>query len=456
MGVASLGRFRRNGSWVRALVLIINCLLLPGVLAVTPAAPAGAAADATSAFPPGPVYAVYLDGEIAPGMTGFVRRALNEAAEEGAGVVVLEVRTLGGFVNDALQMRDLIEDSPLPVVALIRKRAWSAGVLVALAADRLAMAPGSSIGAAEPRPAEEKIISAWREELEAAARSKGRDPQIAAAMADSDVYIEGVVERGKLLTLTAEEAVDLGFADILAPNRAALLVTLHLEERPVVEVRPSTLEKAARLATGPVVAPILLALGILGIIIEIFTPGFGVPGALGLSSIALYFGAHIASGLSGWEPAALFALGLILLAVEVIVPGFGFFGIAGLVAVGLSIFLVSPSFEQAAVSLSVALAVAVVAVVVLVRTIGPRGAWLRLFLWDRLEGREGYVAPPDRKDLVGQTGRAVTPLRPAGIAEVGGARIDCVSEGGFIARGTEIRVVSVEGPRTVVSEVRKE
>ena len=142
------------------------------------------------------VYVIPIEGTIEPGLVEFVKRALNEAKRDGV-EGYFEIDTFGGRVDAATELVDLMLEMPMPVIAHVRGRAWSAGALIALAADYLVMAPGSSMGAAEPRPAEEKVISALRAEFESLAERNGRDPQVAAAMVDKDVVIEGLVERIK-------------------------------------------------------------------------------------------------------------------------------------------------------------------------------------------------------------------------------------------------------------------
>lgn len=445
--------FSRRMGLISLLLLAFLVSLAPLPVSAAPPDKLAGQVPAPLEFGSGAVYVIPLSGTMDAGMNGFLRRSLQAADAAGAAAVILEVRTLGGLLSAALDARDLLDDTTLPVITFVRQRAWSAGVVLALAADRIAMAPGASLGAAEPRPPDEKIISAWEGELRALAVRNGRDPLVAAAMVDRDLSIAGVVEAGKLLTLETRRAAELGYADLVATDRQALMGSLGLGDRPVVEVAPSPWERFARFATGPLVAPVLLAVGVLGLLVELFLPGIGLPGGIGVTSLALYFAAHMAAGFSGWEALLLFLTGIVLLAVEFVVPGFGFFGVVGLVTMGFSIFLASPSPQRALVSLALTLAVSIAAIIVLLRKVGPHGFWRKLFLYDRQERDQGYVAPADREELVNKTGLAVSPLRPAGVVDIDGRRVDCVSEGGFVAAGCRVRVVTVEGPRLVVRPV---
>lgn len=431
----------RPSVFILAPVLLLYCLLW---------------AAAASAGTPGPqaVYVVPVKGAIDTVLAERVMATLHEAAAREAALVILEVETPGGRLDAALRMKDAILSSRVPVVAFVNRQAWSAGALVTLAARDIAMAPGSSIGASEPRPADEKTISAVRAAFESTAEATGRDPRLAAAMVDAEVVIEGVVERGELLTLTGKEASDLGLAFVVR-NRAELLDRYALAGSPVIEVGLSRAERVARILVHPFVAPILLTAGFVGVLLELFTPGFGLAGGIGLASLALFFGGHIIAGFAGWEVVALFTVGLLLLLIEVFMPGFGVFGIAGAVAVVASIFLAAEDVTHAIRALSVSVLATVGVAVIMARHLGRRGLWARLALRATMSGDEGYLAARPRLELVGQEGVAVTNLRPAGVATVGGERLDVVTGGEFIPAGAAVEVVKVEGGRIVVSMARK-
>jgi membrane-bound serine protease (ClpP class) len=223
----------------------------------------------------------------------------------------------------------------------------------------------------------------------------------------------------------------------------------------VVEAQPTSAEKMARFVTSPYVSPILLTIGIAGLILELLTAGWGIAGTVGLISMALYFGGHIIAGFSGWEAVLLFIVGVILMLVEAfIIPGFGVAGIAGLGAMIFSIFLTSVSVEQAIISLIIAIIGTVVLIVLSFKFMKTRRMWNRLILGVRQENKEGYVAPiMNLSELYGAEGVTLTPLRPAGSAEIKGMRVDVVSEGNFIPPETKIQVVKIEGTRVVVRPI---
>lgn len=402
----------------------------------------------------GKIQVIPIRGTIEWGLAGFVRRAVHDAENQNATAILLEINTFGGRVDAATEIRDVLLGSGVPVVAFVTERAWSAGALIAMASDHLVMAPGASIGAAEPRPAEEKTISAVRAEFEATAQGRGRDPQVAAAMVDKDISIEGLVAEGKILTLSANKAEAIGFIDFVASNRREVLQRLGYGDQGTYELRATLAERAAGFLTLPGVSSVLLILGFAGLIFEIVTPGFGVPGTVGIISLVLFFGGRMVVGLAGWEVAVLFVLGTILLLTEVfLIPGFGLAGILGLGAIFASIILSYATAEAGIVSLSIALGATVLVVALGWRYIRRSSAWQRLVLSTRIDREGGYTAPTSHPDLVGKIGKAQTPLRPSGIVEIEGQRVDAVTEGGFIAKDTPVQVINVEGNRIVVRMV---
>jgi len=424
--------------WLFVNLLILG-LLLPGV------APAG----------DGSVYIIPVQGVIEEGLGAFVERSLNKAQDEGARAIILEINTPGGTISGASAMREVILKSKIPVIALVEGVAFSAGALITLAANEIAMTPGSAIGAAEPRPAEEKIISAFRATMEETAEARGRDPKIAAAMVDKDISLPPLKEKGKILSLSAHKAKEVGLADMIVRDRTELLQRLGFGQLPVVEVEPGAAETLARWVTHPAVSPILLTIGIAGLLLEALTVGWGVAGTVGLISLGLYFGGHMLAGFTGWEAVLIFLLGLIALVLEIIlIPGFGVAGVVGILMVGASIFLASRSTTDAVISLIVAIIGSILILVLGLKVMTKRHLWDKVILGTRMGNKDGYVAPKqDLVEFLDREGRTITPLRPSGTADFQGHRLDVVSEGGFIDAGVTVKVVMVEGARVVVRKV---
>jgi membrane-bound serine protease (ClpP class) len=414
-----------------------------------------------------------IEGVIDLGLAPFVGRVLDEAATANAAVVILDINTFGGRVDAAVLIRDALLGARVRTVAFVNKRAISAGALISLAAETIAMADGGTIGAATPveigppgapaRPVAEKTVSYMRKEFRATAESRKRPALLAEAMVDADVEIPGIVDKGKLLTLTTEEALRHSLADFRADSLPAVLKSLDLAGAEVRQATQTWAETLVRFLTHPVVSSLLMTIGILGIIVEIRTPGFGVPGALGILSLALFFWGHWLVRLAGWEELLLVGAGAILLAIELFVtPGFGVIGILGLVTLlgglGLSLVGAGATWEviiiavgQVAVSLLLAIAVSLALLRLLPRL--PFGR--RLVLETELAAGEGFASAPETDHTwLGKRGTAASTLRPAGIGDIEGERVDVVSDGEFIDAGEPITVVRVDGNRIVVRRLR--
>ena len=416
------------------------------------------------------VYRVPVTGEIELGLAPYIQRAVKEAAEVGAAALILDIDTPGGRVDAAEIISDALTDSEVPVYSLINRRAYSAGALIALSTSRIYMRPASVIGAATPvdgtgTKAPEKIVSAMRSQMRALAESNGLEPEVAAAMVDEDIEIDGVVESGKLLTLTTEEAVEIGYAEAIE-DLDALLVELGHEGATVVTLELNWAERLVRFFSSSLVSPFLLSLGFLGLLIEIRTPTFGLAGTMGLISLGLFFGSNMIVGLAGLEDVLIVGAGLVLLGIEAfVVPGFGIFGVAGVVAIltGLYMSLLGniptmPDFTRAAWVLTSSMLLLIGSAWALIRTLpsSSRLAESGIFLLAKTTSAIGYESAEVRSDLVGKYGTAITDLRPAGTALIGDERIDVVSESEWISAGTPVKVLSAEGYRHIVRSIAEQ
>ncbi len=414
------------------------------------------------------VVRVPVSGVVEMGLAPFIERTLDEAAAAGAAAVVLEIETPGGRVDSAERITNAIGRSQVPVYAWVNMHAYSAGAMIALATEGVLMQEGAVMGAATPvdgsgTKASEKIVSAMRAQMRALTEARGLDPVIAEAMVDEDIAVEGVVEEGKLLTLTTGEAVSLGYA-VAVDGWDDVLAAIGVAGASVVQAEVNWAERIVRFFTNPVVAPFLLSLGFLGLLVEIKTPGLGLAGGAGVLSLALFFGSHLLIGLAGAEDLILVAAGIVLILVEVfVIPGFGIFGIAGGLALVGGLFMAQigslPSQqdlgEAAAVIGAAALLVALTSwfflrSVFASRRLGKSG----IVLPEATDRDEGYTSADLRPELVGAKGVAITSLRPAGVGLFADERVDVVSESEWIEEGTPIRIMSAEGYRHVVRAVR--
>ena len=409
------------------------------------------------------VYRIPITGTIENGLAPYVARALREAREAGAVAAVLDIDTPGGRVDAAQRIVDAVRGADVPVYAFVNPRALSAGALIALAADSIFMRPGAILGAATPvdgqgTKAPEKYVSAMRAEFRALAEERGLDPRVAEAMVDESVGVPGVVPQGRLATLSTAEAVKLRYAAGQAASRDALLDSLGLGAAKVVTPDINWAEKLVRFVTNPLVAPLLLSLGMLGLVVELKTGGFGVAGLVGITSLALFFGSSYLVGLAGWEEVLLLAGGLIALAVEVfLLPGFGLAGVLGIALFGAAIVLAMTGtaatlseFTRAVAVLGASAVITIAVIYAWVRHLPNSSRLTGLLLRDGLSAGGGFTSAPVREDLVGREGVATTDLRPAGTALVGEERVDVVTEGEFISQGSPLRVLRSEGYRLVV------
>jgi membrane-bound serine protease (ClpP class) len=419
------------------------------------------------------VYVAKIGGMIDLGLAPYVERVLREAQANKAAAVVLQINTFGGRVDAAVQIRDALLKSPVQSIAFIDTRAISAGALISLAANAIVMAPGGTIGAATPvqssgsetKPTSEKTVSYVRKEFSATAETRGRDKLIAEAMVDSDVVIPGVSDAGKLLTLTTSEALKLGIADFEAATLALALDKLGLKDAEIRDTKVNWAEEVVRFLTHPIVSSLLVTVAMLGIIIEIRTPGFGVPGALGLGSLGLFLWGHWLVNLAGWEELMLVVGGLVLLLIEAFVlPGFGIAGILGILALAAALILSTvgegstvQTLVIAAGRLGISLAVAMVLSLLMLRFLPRTRFGRQLVLETDLDADSGFTSEPlSDHTLVGKIGVSMSTLRPAGIADIDGRRIDVVSDGEYIESGQPIRVDHVDGNRIVVRRISQQ
>jgi membrane-bound serine protease (ClpP class) len=404
---------------------------------------------------------IEIKGEINEPLRQIVERQLEEAQNENRPLIVLDIDTPGGRVDSAISMSDSILASSVPTVAVV-KNAFSAGALIAMSAEQLGMIPGSEIGAALPITGTgqalegdvgEKINSAVRTKFRSVATTRGRNADAAEGMVNPNKVIAGLKEKGEILTLTAADAVKYNIADFEARTledavRQAGFANLNLER---LELTPA--QRIGAFFNQPIVAGLLLAIGIIGILIELFHPGVALPGIIGAVALALYFLGGLLTGNGSSVAFILLIAGLLLIAAElVLIPGSTLVGLLGLGCVLASVYL------QFGDQFGTVAGIAVIG----------SGIGIGLALWrlprSRLAGRffletslAGATATSgnssgalESSSLIGRFGTAVSDLRPAGVANIEGERLDVVSDGEFIKAGTTLEVIRVEGRRVLV------
>jgi membrane-bound serine protease (ClpP class) len=416
------------------------------------------------------VYVGYIDSDIDLGLAPYIRRVISEAEDNNADAILFKVNTFGGRVDAATQIKDAIINTTIPTIAFINNRAISAGALIAISCNNIAIAPGGSIGAATVvdqtgEKVGEKYQSYMRSEMRSTAERNGRRTDVAQGMVDERVIIEGLVDSTQLITLTSAEAVKFGMADTVVSTLNDALSAFGIDKAEIVYVHPNWAEDVVKFLNNPIIASLLIMIGLVGLFAEVKTPGWGVPGTAALMALALFFGSSYILELASLGEILLFLGGLILLAVEIfVIPGFGFAGIIGIVMIISSLFLslvgTTPFWDindvsMAIVQLTSALVLSFIVIILLAKYLPRTTFFNKLVLSEEETVDKGFVSYPSEKELVGVVGTALTTLRPAGSAELNGKRVDVVADWEYIEKGTKVKVLRVEGVKVVVTTVKE-
>lgn len=424
--------------------LVAALCLLAGTLSAW--AQGAAAAPASG----GEVVVIPIHEIVDEGMAHLVARAVADAKDRHARAIVLEVNTPGGLVDAGKEISDALRDTGgIPVDAYVR-RGLSAGALISLSAPRIVMQQGGSIGAAEPIPHDPKFISAFRAEFESLAKLYHRNAHLAAAMVDPSVDAPQYKPPKGILTLTADQARDTGFSEATVDTFDAAMAHFGLAGVPRTTAEYSWAEQVARFATNPTISGLLISLGFLGLLLELQTL-HGIAGAVGVASLALFFGTHIYAGFSNGLIVALAIVGLLLILFELhVLPGHGIAGGIGSVMLLAAVILAFgvPFFISALQAIALAIVVSV-ALFALLQRVLPENAFMKRLMFAGTQGPE-YVASADHRALLGKRGTTLSFLRPAGVAMFGESRVDVLTEGDFVPAGTPVRVTRVEGARIFV------
>jgi membrane-bound serine protease (ClpP class) len=433
------------------------------------------------------IYKIDIKREIDNTTQLYLSKGLAEAQLLNADAVLIHLNTYGGQVDMADSMRTAILYNPIPVYVFIDNNAASAGALISIAAKKIYMRKGANIGAAtvvnqmgEAMP--DKYQSYLRAMIRSTAEAHGkdtivqgrdtvfrwvRDPSIAEAMVDERIVVPNLIDSGKVLTFTAEEAVRWGYCDGIAESvdevvRQHLGFSTYRLER----YSPSWLDNLKGFLMNPAIQSIFILIIIGGIYFELQTPGMGFPSAAAVLAAILYFAPLYIDGLAqNWE-ILLFVFGLLLVAVEVfVIPGFGVTGIGGIICIitGLTLSLLdnfnfnfegvaAPDFGRATLTVLLGLGGGFVLMIWLSDRIGHKGLFRRVALTTDLETS---VSVPERTALIGREGRAETVLRPSGKVKIDDEWYDGVSESGFIEKGTKVKVIRFENAQVYVQSVRE-
>lgn len=426
----------------RIIIVLIMCIMMSGLMM-----------DQSIFANAQPVIVIHIKGEIDGGQAALVKRAVADGEGKGARAIIIEMDTFGGLVDSAVQIRDMISQTPIETICYIKNRAWSAGALIAIAHEHIAIAPGGSIGAAEPIPATEKTIAAVKAEFSAAANQRGRNVKVAEAMVDKTLGFPGYAAPGQILALADYQAIQVGYADLSAADRDMVLSYYGLQEHEILEYTLGTQEKIAGWLADPTVKSLLLSVIFLAIFTEIKTAGMGVAAVIGLFAALLFFGSQWLTGVAGWLELILFGSGILLILIELYVPGFGFWGISGIGCIAFSLFLTLGGNMAAVSMLSLSLVIAIGVFLLILKFLPASRLWTKLVLHETETAQAGFSSSHDYSSYLGKEGVVISFLRPAGMIEINGVHLDVVSEGQYIEPGTKIKVVSVNGSRILVRRV---
>ena len=457
---------------MKAIFIFLTLLMVPGFAAMS----SGERVDRVSELieaDPGKTFLIYkyeIKQNIARPALHRTQRAFEEADSLNADIILLHLNTYGGQVDVADSIRTRIMQSRIPVIVFVDNNAASAGALISIAADRIYMRPGGNIGAAtvvdqtgEVVP--DKFQSYMRSMMRSTAEAKGRDPQIAQAMVDPSIEVEGVIEAGKVLTFTASEAMRWGFAEGMAENIEEVLELAGIEQYEIIEQQLTMVDRIIQFLINPIVSGILIMLILGGIYFELQTPGIGFPIVAAISAALLYFAPLYIQGLATHYEIVLFVLGLILIAVELFaIPGFGVTGVLGAIFMisGLALAMVgNQGFDFTGVPMTdVVMAFMIVIIAFTLSIITSFYLGRRLFSTNRFgelalntvqETASGYTsADVTMKTLVGKNGVAFTMLRPSGKVEIDDDIYDATALTGFIDKGETVRVVKYETSQVFV------
>ena len=491
---------------------------------------------------PGSTVAIIpIKGDIYSFTLDSLKRRVDRALANGAKVIVIELDTNGGVATDALDISRYIKQLPVPTVAWVNPKAYSAGIIIAAACDLIVMADASVTGDAAPivlgqnlsETERAKALSPILADFYDSAETNGLSYAVLKAtcvldaqvyqvkhtntgeekfvnQADYQVMVNGLThdeavkavtpttgpspvgvdaataeDAGKwklvkqvhdgrtLLTVNDQRAKDLGISQSTVSSQADLEKWLATTK--ILSIEQSWSEDLAGYLLHPIARGILIALFMLGLYMELQTPGLGLPGALAATCLLVLLGSPFLVGLSGVWHLIVFFVGLILLVVEIfITPGFGVMGVSGIILMLAALILgpiptggnrflppreVHPLLAEYAIVSLIFVAVAICGIMAMMHFFGSSAMFNRFILRDRqLAGvgalAGGTVSGSEAVGLgkvhIGDTGSVVAPLRPTGRVELGGEVIDAASRGEWVDAGTRVRVVEVQGSWVVV------
>lgn len=415
--------------------------------------------------------------EIAPAATRITTKALQEAERQNADLIILDMDTYGGLVSDADSIRTRILKSKIPVYVFIENNAASAGALISIACNKIFMSKTASIGAAtvvdgSGAKVGDKYQSYMRSKMRATAEARGRNPDIAEAMVDEDIYVAGVSDSGKILTMTTSEAIENNFCEGRAESIEEVLNLEGIEEFEIVEIKASWIDGVMGFLLHPGTSGVLVTLIFIGIYYELQSPGLGFPTLIAIAAAAAYFAPLYLEGLANnWE-ILMFVVGIILLMVEIFaIPGFGVAGISGIVLIFASLVLglvgsdIDFNFDfngtgeigWAVMRILASMVGFILFLILFGASLFNSPLFKRIVLADDLsESRVNVINRPKLEvgdAVMNMQGVTFDTLRPQGKIRVDGKIYPATSLGGVIERGTSVKIIREEGGLLVVKPI---
>jgi membrane-bound serine protease (ClpP class) len=430
------------------------------------------------------IYRINIKQEINSNSQIHLQNGLYHAVQKKADYVLIDMNTYGGGVVEADSMRTAILNCKIPVYVFINNNAASAGALISIACDKIFMQKSGNIGAATVvemtgEKAPDKYQSYMRSLIRSTAESHGRDtiigaaggiiikwkrdPRIAEAMVDESVVIPGLIDSTKVLTMTANEALQWGYCDGIAENISEIAIRyMGLDDYEIETYNPTLFDHIKGFLMNGAVQAILIMFIIGGFYFEMKTPGVGLPSAVAITAAILYFTPLYMDGYAqNWE-ILVFVVGLILIAFEIfVIPGFGIAGISGIIlaVTGLFLSLVSnihfdfsgiatEEIMTSSLTVITGMGLSVMLIIYFASRIGKKGILKNVAL---AADQEGFISVPEEpRRLIGKTGLAATDLRPSGKVVIDNEYYDAVSAKGFIGKGQAVVVTRYENAQVYV------
>ncbi|OGP95173.1 MAG: serine protease [Deltaproteobacteria bacterium RBG_16_47_11] len=403
-----------------------------------------------------PVFTIEVDGIINPATAKFIVDSIDQATQQGAQCLIIQLDTPGGLMDS---MRTIVKkelSSTIPIIVYVAPsgaRAASAGVFVTMAAHIAVMAPTTHIGAAHPvtlgggegkesKTMTEKIVNDTVSYIKTIARNRGRNV---------DWAEKAVV---KSVSITEEEAVKLNVVDFITPDLQSLLtkidgrivkfdgVTRTLQTK---GLQPKPIEMSWRdrlldIISNPTIAYIFLMLGIYGIFFELSSPGAILPGVVGGIFLILAFYALQMLPVN-YAGLALILFAIILFIAEIKVVSHGLLAVGGVISLLLgSIMLFQSPVEYMRVSLSVIIPAVMVSAAFFIFAVTKA---IDARLKKPTTGMEG---------LIGEVGIASTPIAPEGKISIHGEFWNVISDQN-IERGEKAQVIGVTNLKLKVKKI---